>query len=120
MRVISGIARRTPLSAPEGERTRPTADIAREGLFNILSESIGGAVFLDLFCGSGAVGIEALSRGADIVWFVDHWIRAIESTQQNLHRAKLTAHAHVLKESVPAAINHFAENGQIFDYKDKR
>ena len=71
MRVIGGTYRSRRLIAPRGLATRPTSDRLRETLFNILAPRIEGAVFADLYAGSGAVGIEALSRGARLVYFVD-------------------------------------------------
>ena len=71
MRVIAGKARRLPLVSPEGRGTRPTTDRIKETLFNILQDDIPGCRFLDLFSGSGAIGIEAISRGAkEAVFFV--------------------------------------------------
>jgi 16S rRNA (guanine966-N2)-methyltransferase len=72
LRVISGTARGTALAAPKGLETRPTADMVRESLFNILQGEIAGRSVVDLFAGSGAFGIEALSRGALCAWFVDN------------------------------------------------
>jgi len=72
MRVIAGTYRSRLLVAPRGLATRPTSDRLRETLFNILATRIEGAVFADLYAGSGAVGIEALSRGARLVYFVDN------------------------------------------------
>ena len=69
MRVIGGIYRSRVLQAPRGMDTRPTSDRLRETLFNVLAPRIEGARFADLYAGSGAVGIEALSRGADFCWF---------------------------------------------------
>ena len=71
MRVIGGTYRSRRLIAPRGLATRPTSDRLRETLFNVLAPRIEGAVFADLYAGSGAVGIEALSRGASLVYFVD-------------------------------------------------
>lgn len=64
MRVIAGTARRIMLKTPQGKHTRPTTDRIKETLFNILQPELADAVFLDLFSGSGAIAIEALSRGA--------------------------------------------------------
>ena len=71
MRVIAGKARRLQLKAPEGMDTRPTADRVKESLFNMINPDLYGCSFLDLFSGSGAIGIEALSRDADKAVFVD-------------------------------------------------
>ena len=77
MRVIAGSARRIPLVAPEGKNTRPTTDRIKETLFNMLQDDIPGCQFLDLFSGSGGIGIEALSRGAKQAVLVEfgkkHW-----------------------------------------------
>ena len=76
MRVIAGKARRLPLKSIEGRDTRPTTDRIKETLFNILQTGIAGSRFLDLFAGSGQIGLEALSRGAKHAVFVDKiWMR---------------------------------------------
>jgi len=113
MRIISGSARRTPLVAPKGKGTRPTADRVKENLFNILAPHIVGARFLDLFCGSGAIGIEALSRGAKEAVFVDSSIEAINVLNTNLARAKLSGH--VLPMCALAAIATLGKEGYEFD-----
>ena len=71
MRVIAGTARSVPLQAPEGQETRPTTDRIKETLFNILQMQIPGCRFLDLYAGSGQMGIEALSRGAHHAVLID-------------------------------------------------
>ena len=83
MRVISGTARGTSLFPPHGDRTRPTSDFVKENLFNIIMDDVCGANFLDLFAGSGAVGIEALSRGAVSATFVDISQKCIDLTKRN-------------------------------------
>jgi 16S rRNA (guanine(966)-N(2))-methyltransferase RsmD len=88
MRVIAGTFRSRPLLAPAGQDTRPTADRLRETLFNVLTNGavnhVAGALFLDFYAGSGAVGIEALSRGASSVTFVEHSAAALAVLQKNL------------------------------------
>lgn len=84
MRVISGTYRSRKLAAPPGLATRPTGDRLRETLFNILAPCIPGATFADLYAGSGATGIEALSRGAGMVLFVDDAAPAMEAIRLNL------------------------------------
>ena len=88
MRVIAGTFRSRPLLAPAGQDTRPTADRLRETLFNVLTNGavnrVAGAPFLDLYAGSGAVGIEALSRGAASVTFVEQGAAALAVLQKNL------------------------------------
>jgi 16S rRNA (guanine966-N2)-methyltransferase len=90
MRVIAGTFRSRPLKAPPGLATRPTSDRLRETLFNVLAPRIEGAVFLDLYAGSGAVGIEALSRGAAQVLFVERSQPALKILRGNLARLGLT------------------------------
>ena len=84
MRVISGTYRSRRLAAPPGLATRPTGDRLRETLFNILAPRISGATFADLYAGSGANGIEALSRGAKMVFFVENAAPALEAIRLNL------------------------------------
>jgi len=113
MRIISGSARRTPLVAPKGQDTRPTADRVKENLFNILAPHVADARFLDLFCGSGAIGIEALSRGASEAVFADISGDAINVLTTNLTRAKLAGR--VLPMCALAAITMLGKEGQTFD-----
>ena len=84
MRVIAGKARRLPLVSPEGRGTRPTTDRIKETLFNILQDDIPGCRFLDLFSGSGAIGIEAISRGAKEAVFVEFGKEALSCIRANL------------------------------------
>ncbi|MCL1878874.1 MAG: 16S rRNA (guanine(966)-N(2))-methyltransferase RsmD [Defluviitaleaceae bacterium] len=115
MRVIAGNARRTVLVAPDGQNTRPTADRAKEGLFNILAPRIRGARFLDTFCGSGAIGVEALSRGASQAVFVDCSQAAIRAVRSNLSKTRLSESAVVLETSAKNAIARLAAQNQQFD-----
>ncbi len=84
MRVIAGTYGGRSLKAPPGAATRPTSDRVREALFSILGDRVPGARVLDLFAGSGALGLEALSRGADSVTFVDDAAAAIRAVKANL------------------------------------
>src|SRR5579859_4929966 len=86
MRIIAGTLRSRPLQAPSGLATRPTSDRLRETLFNVLAPRIEGAAFLDLYAGSGAVGIEALSRGANPVTLVERAEPALKVLRSNLVR----------------------------------
>lgn len=104
MRVIAGVARSMPLRTPEGTDTRPTTDRIKETLFNILQNDIPGAVFLDLFSGSGAIGIEALSRGARKAYFVENSPKAIACIQENLKFTKLEDKAVVLKQEAAVGV----------------
>jgi 16S rRNA (guanine(966)-N(2))-methyltransferase RsmD len=91
VRIIAGSLRSRTLEAPPGLTTRPTSDRLRETLFNVLAPRIQGAAFLDLYAGSGAVGIEALSRGAARVEFVEQAPKALKALQGNLERLGLSA-----------------------------
>ena len=84
MRIIAGKYRSRRLIAPEGMETRPTSDRLRETLFNVVAPSVPDSVWLDLFAGSGAIGIEALSRGARTVYFIESGSRAARIIRQNL------------------------------------
>lgn len=90
MRVIAGTYRSRLLSAPHGMRTRPTSDRLRETLFNILAPRVDGCRFVDLYAGTGAVGIEAISRGAEHVWFAENAAPALASLRQNLSALKIS------------------------------
>ena len=90
MRIIAGQYRSRRLTAPPGSDTRPTSDRLRETLFNVVSAAVAESVWLDLFAGSGAVGIEALSRGARTVYFVENHTRAAKTIRANLHSLSIT------------------------------
>ena len=115
MRVIAGLAKRMPLAAPKGKNTRPTSDRAKEGLFNIIASHIADSRFLDLFCGSGAIGIEALSRGARLATFIDHCPKAIYALKLNLEKTRLIQHAWYLCTKVDRAIEKFCKEKSQYD-----
>lgn len=115
MRVISGQARGLKLKAPEGLETRPTTDRIKESLFNIMAPNLYGCVFLDLFSGSGAIGIEALSRGAEKAVFVDLSPKSIAVIRDNLSRARLEDKAEVICGNVFSAIKGLSLSGALFD-----
>jgi 16S rRNA (guanine(966)-N(2))-methyltransferase RsmD len=95
MRVIAGTARGRPLVAPRGSVTRPITDRVKETLFGILGDRVIDARVLDLYAGSGSVGIEALSRGAASCAFVEHDRRAVAAIRENLERAGVAERASV-------------------------
>lgn len=113
MRVISGIAGRLQLDAPKS-MARPSTDRLREALFSILGERVVEARVLDLFAGSGALGIEALSRGASSASFVDQDRAALTAIQANLKRTRLAEHAQVANQDVYAWLTRLRE-GVCFD-----
>jgi 16S rRNA (guanine(966)-N(2))-methyltransferase RsmD len=102
MRIIAGSYRSRALQAPQGLATRPTSDRLRETLFNVLSPRIEGAAFLDLYAGSGAVGLEALSRGAAQADFVERAPAALKILRGNLERLGLTVGFHIHSVAVGA------------------
>ena len=115
MRVIAGTARRVQLISPKGLNTRPTSDRAKEGLFNILGERVRGALMLDVFCGSGAIGIEALSRGAEKVVFADSAAEAIQALKLNLAKTKLAEKSEIIHANTLHVIYTLAQKGLCFD-----
>ncbi len=104
MRVISGKARRTQLKTPKGDKTRPTQDRIKETLFNMLSDAYVGGTFADLFAGSGQMGIEALSRGANQAIFVERDREACTCIRNNLSATHLESAGVLLSMDVFAAI----------------
>lgn len=114
MRVISGSAKGHKLIAPNSPRVRPALDKVRGAIFNILFD-VSGSRVLDLFAGSGAVGIEALSRGAKEAVFVEEWSRAIESIERNLAHCKLSNHAHIISGDVLKTVSHLSKKNKHFD-----
>lgn len=100
MRVIAGTARSLPLKSVRGSGTRPTTDRIKETLFNMISAEVPGCRFLDLFAGSGAIGIEALSRGAQCAAFVEQDRNALQVIRQNLNFTHLTENARVIAGDV--------------------
>lgn len=97
MRIIAGSARGLRLRVPRGSRVRPTSGRVRTSLFSILGDTVEGARVLDLFAGSGALGLEALSRGAAFCWFVEKARPALAALEDNLARAGLAERAEVLR-----------------------
>ena len=97
MRVITGKARGVQLKTPEGMTTRPTTDRVKEALFSIINFDIPGAMVLDLFGGTGQLGIEALSRGAASAVFVDAGEPACKLIRENLKRAKMESQGRVIR-----------------------
>jgi 16S rRNA (guanine966-N2)-methyltransferase len=114
LRVISGKARGRRLRPVPGDATRPITDRAKESLFNILGPDINGASVLDMFAGTGSVGIEALSRSAARVRFIDQQRQAIDTIRLNLTATGLETGAEVLRQDAFAALEQKAD--VCFDY----
>jgi 16S rRNA (guanine966-N2)-methyltransferase len=115
MRVIAGIYRSRQLLAPRGMRTRPTSDRLRETLFNILAPRLDGCRFVDLYAGTGAVGIEALSRGAAHVWFAENAESALVALRHNLAALKISQGFTLEDRGVGAMLQKFTKLQQPID-----
>ncbi len=116
MRIIGGTARGRAIKAPEGRETRPVTDMIRESLFNIWQFDIEEADFLDLFSGSGCMGLEALSRGARKVVMVDASPQAVRTIKSNLEKTGLAGRSsEVLKADVLDAIGRYGRTHRTFD-----
>lgn len=100
MRVISGSAKGRRLRAVPGDRTRPITDRVKQALFDILDGDVDGSRFLDLFAGTGSVGIEALSRGAEWAVFVERSVAAVRVIRHNLKTTQLADRARILRTDV--------------------
>ena len=109
MRVIAGSARRLRLVTPDGNDTRPTQDRIKETLFNMIQNDVPGAVFMDLFAGSGGIGIEALSRGAKRAYFIENAQNAYKCILQNLKTTRFEEVSTVLKQDVVLGLRNVHE-----------
>jgi 16S rRNA (guanine(966)-N(2))-methyltransferase RsmD len=118
VRIIAGSLRSRSLAAPPGLATRPTSDRLRETLFNVLSPRIEGAAFLDLYAGSGAVGIEALSRGASRVEFIEKAPAALKILRGNLEKLGVVSGVRIHAVSVGAFLRRAVEAAAIGDQHD--
>jgi 16S rRNA (guanine966-N2)-methyltransferase len=120
MRVIAGKYRSRPLSSLPGLDLRPTADRLRETLFNVLTagnpSALQGTVWLDLYAGTGAVGIEALSRGAAMVHFVEDSARAAELVRKNLESLGIESGFQAITQDVARALPKLQTGGAIADF----
>ena len=114
MRIIAGTARSLPLKTIEGKDTRPTTDKTKETLFNVMQFDVPGAYFLDLFAGSGQIGLEALSRGAAYAVFVEKNPKACSCIRDNLSFTKLAEHGKLLNMDVLQALRSL-EGEEAFD-----
>ena len=116
MRVITGKARGVQLKTPEGMLTRPTSDRVKEALFSIINFDIPGAYVLDLFSGTGQLGIEALSRGAKYAVLVDMREDACKIIRENLHRTKLEDQAKVVRSDYLDYLRRCKEKYDVIQY----
>jgi 16S rRNA (guanine966-N2)-methyltransferase len=117
MRIIAGTYRSRQLKSPKGLALRPTSDMLRETLFNILGPRVEGSRFLDLFAGTGAVGIEAVSRGASFVVFVENHAPASRLIKENLSLLGIESGARVISSDAVAAVAKLERDSALaFDF----
>lgn len=114
MRIIAGTARSLPLKTTEGLDTRPTTDKIKETLFNILQMDVPNSYFLDLFAGSGQIGLEALSRGAAYAVFIENNRKAAKCIEDNIEFTKFTKESRLLTTDVITGL-HSLEGKYTFD-----
>ncbi|MGH2331028.1 16S rRNA (guanine(966)-N(2))-methyltransferase RsmD [Thermoanaerobacter mathranii] len=115
MRIIAGKLRGRKIKSIEGNEVRPTADRVKESLFNILMNKIEGSVFLDLFAGTGNIGIEALSRGAQFCYFVDKSLKSVKCIRENVAELNLIPFAKILHRDVLKVIEILDQSNTKFD-----
>lgn len=115
MFIIAGLYRRQRLMSPKGEQTRPTSNRLREALFNICQHTIDGSRFLDVFAGSGAVGLEALSRGAQSATFIDAHKEAVRCIKGNIDHLNVQNQCQVLLGESLAMLQLLERQGKNFD-----
>ena len=115
MRIIAGTAKNRRIEAPEGKKTRPTLDRVRENLFNILQTRIGSSVVLDLFAGSGALSLEALSRGAEFAVMCDSDRNANRAEHRNTEALGFTERTEIHFCDWHAAVRNLSKRGMQFD-----
>ena len=113
MRIAGGTARGIPLTEPKGHRLRPTSGLVREAVFNILGDAVGDATVLDLYAGTGALGIEALSRGAAHATFIESEPSACQAIILSLSRTGFGDRGTVLRGNLPAALQSLTETFDI-------
>ena len=117
MRIIAGKFRSRQLKSLKGLALRPTSDMLRETLFNILGPRVEGSRFLDLFAGTGAVGIEAISRGATSTTFVENHHSAVRLIRENLASLEINAETRIIATSVNSALEKLQkERAAVFDF----
>lgn len=115
MRVITGSAKGRLLKAPRNHKIRPTADKVKNAFFNVIGHKVRGGSFLDLFAGTGNIGIEALSRGAARCVFVDKGMDSLRLIKENLYRAGFQKEVSVLNHDFTRALKMLKKNGESFD-----
>lgn len=116
MRVVSGTCKGRALKAVPGNTTRPTTDKVKEAIFNMIGPYFDGGIALDLFAGSGGLGIEALSRGLDKAIFIDRDSKAIQTIRENINTCQLEEKSEVYRNDSERALKALMKRGISFDY----
>lgn len=115
MFIIAGLYKGLKLKTPKGSQTRPTSSRLREAVFNICQFKIEGCEFLDLFAGSGAMGLEAISRRAQSITFVDNHRECIQCIKENIKHLKIEKECQILQLDIFKSLEYLARNDQSFD-----
>ena len=115
MRIIAGAFRGRRLRAPKSNRIRPTIDSVREAVFNMIAREVPGARVLDLFAGTGAMGLEALSRGAHFCFFVDKSAEAVSLIRENVQLCAAQDRSRIIQGPVASAIRRLGSENELFD-----
>ncbi len=115
MRIIAGTAKGMKLAAPPGQGTRPVLDRVKESWFSSLGELVAGARVLDLYCGVGSLGLEALSRGADSCVFVEFDPECVKLLEAHVAKTRLAERAEVRRADADAALDDLSRSGDRFD-----
>ena len=116
MRVVSGICKGRPLKAVSGNTTRPTTDKVKEAIFNMIGPYFEGGIGLDLFAGSGGLGLEALSRGLEKVIFIDREPKAVQVIHENIKACKFEKKTEVFRNDADRALKALIKREICFDY----
>ena len=116
MRIITGSAKGMTLFSPKGDQVRPTTEMAKEGMFSSIQFDIEGARVLDLFSGSGQLGLEALSRGAAFAVFVDASQDSINLTRQNVVKTGFSDKSRIIRSEYGEYIKNAGKQGEKFDF----
>ena len=116
MRIITGTARGTRLFSPAGDEVRPTTEMAKEGVFSAIQFDLEGRLFLDLFAGSGQMGLEALSRGVQEATFVDCSEDSLKILRKNIEKTKFGDRSRVIRSEYGEYIKSASRRGQSFDF----
>lgn len=115
MRIISGTLKGRNIKGYDIDGTRPTMDRVKESMFAMIQNNLKDSICLDLFCGSGNLGIEAISNGAKLCYFIDNNIKAIKTVEENIKNLNIKSNAKLLNYDYKKSLKHFNETNTKFD-----